>query len=130
MRALIVLAMIAMPALGEEVVALRTLRPGTVLQAGDIRGPEATVSGMIGLEVRRAVYANRAVSAADLGPETLVRRNQIVQMLYRSGGLTIRTEGRALDGGGMGERVRVMNLTSRHKVLATVQRRGFVEVAQ
>ena len=69
-----------------------------------------------------------AVVAADLGPPTLVRRNAVVVMLYSDRGLGIRTEGRALDSGGAGEVVRVINLTSRQPVLATVTGENQVEV--
>jgi flagella basal body P-ring formation protein FlgA len=68
------------------------------------------------------------VQPGDLGPETLVRRNAVVTMLYSAGGLAIRTEGRALDAGGEGERVRVMNLSSRQAVPAVVRARDLVEV--
>ncbi len=128
--ALCLAAALALPAGAAEVVAARTLRPGLVLEARDLRGPEAAVAELVGLEVRRAIYAERPVRPADLGPETLVRRNAMVTMLYRSGGLEIRTEGRALDEGGIGERVRVMNLTSRQSVPALVRGRGVVEVTK
>ncbi|GMG83640.1 flagellar basal body P-ring formation chaperone FlgA [Paralimibaculum aggregatum] len=129
LAAMLALALALSPAAAAEVVAARTLRPGVVLAAPDLRGPEATVQALVGLEVRRAIYAGRPVAPGDLGPQTLVRRNAIVQMLYASARLAIRTEGRALDGGGAGERIRVMNLASRQKVIAVVRGPGIVEVS-
>ncbi|MGF1445905.1 MAG: flagellar basal body P-ring formation chaperone FlgA [Pikeienuella sp.] len=129
--AVLVLLVAMCPAVAQDAVtAARTLRPGTVLQPGDLRGPAEAQTPLLGLEVRRAIYVDRPVRSADLGPETLVRRNQIVAMLYRKAGLEIRAEGRALDPGGAGERIRVMNLGSRHWVAATVLDRGAVEVRQ
>jgi flagella basal body P-ring formation protein FlgA len=125
----------AAPAPAQEVLATHTLRVGTVLEAGDLKLPGGAAGGgrdliaaLVGLETRRAIYTGRPVVAADLGPPTLVRRNAVVVMLYSDRGLGIRTEGRALDSGGAGEAVRVINLTSRRSVLATVTGENRVEV--
>lgn len=116
---------------GGTVVAARTLPPGTLIVAGDLRGG-AEASGelqpLIGLETRRIIYAGRPVHRGDLGPPTLVERNAIVTMTFREGGLAIRAEGRAVDAGGAGERIRVMNLASRQMVTARIIGQGTVEV--
>jgi flagellar basal body P-ring formation protein FlgA len=111
----------------QEVLATHNLRAGTILSAADLKvsGIEDTaawdlVAALVGLETRRAIYSGRPVVAADLGPPTLVRRNAVVAMLYSSNGLGIRTEGRALESGGAGEVIRVINLNSRQSVMATV----------
>ena len=124
----------------QEVLAARTLRVGTVLREADLklwdsggtgsgeRNARDLIAALVGLETRRAIYTGRPVVAGDLGPPTLVRRNAVVVMLYRHRGLGIRTEGRALESGGAGEVVRVINLTSRQPVLATVTGVNQVEV--
>jgi flagella basal body P-ring formation protein FlgA len=123
------------PAPAQEVLATHTLRVGTVLEEGDLKVPGGDdargwelIAALVGLETRRAIYAGRPVVAADLGPPTLVRRNAVVVMLYSDRGLGIRTEGRALESGGAGETVRVLNLTSRRSLLATVTGENQVEV--
>lgn len=133
--ALLLAAAAPAPASAQEVLAARTLRVGTVLQQTDLKAADgdhaaasAAIAPLIGLETRRAIYTGRPVAEADLGPPTLVRRNAVVVMLYSDRGLGIRTEGRALDSGGAGEVVRVINLASRQSVLATVTRRNQVEV--
>jgi flagella basal body P-ring formation protein FlgA len=50
----------------------------------------------------------------------LVERNAIVTMEYRKGALTILAEGRALGAGGMDDRVRVMNMSSRTTIEARI----------
>jgi hypothetical protein len=70
----------------------------------------------------------RPVRAADLGPPAVVERNQIVGLAYRSGGLAILTEGRALARGGVGDVIRVMNLASRATVTGTIGPDGLVAV--
>lgn len=119
-------------ALAADVVAKRTLRVGTIISAGDVhvRGAEdqSQATSMHGLELRRAVYAGHPVTRGHLGPPTLVQRNEIVAMNYRTGALGIRTEGRALNRGGQGEIVEVMNLSSRLTVRAVVTGPRQVEV--
>lgn len=121
----------------QQVLAARTLRAGTVLVEHDLKLPGSEdargrdmMAALVGLETRRAIYTGRPVVAADLGPPTLVRRNAVVAMHFSSRGLGIRTEGRALESGGAGEVVRVINLTSRQPVLATVTGENRVEVGR
>jgi flagella basal body P-ring formation protein FlgA len=58
----------------------------------------------------------------------VVERNQIVTLIYDQSGLTIATDGRVLDRGGVGDRIRVMNLQSRSTVTGTVGEDGNVYV--
>lgn len=134
LAALAALALLADEAVGGEILAARTLRAGSVVQAGDlvVDAPADQradlIAPLLGLEARRAIYRGRPVAATDLGPPTLVERNAIVRMIYHEGALAIRTEGRALDAGGAGERIRVMNLDSRLSVRATIVGPDRVEV--
>jgi flagella basal body P-ring formation protein FlgA len=59
-------------------------------------------------------------------PAMLVERNAIVTMEYRKGALTILAEGRALGAGGLNDRVRVMNMSSRVTIDARVVGAGRV----
>jgi flagella basal body P-ring formation protein FlgA len=126
------LLVFATPVWAGDVVANRTLRVGTILNVGDVspRTEEggAIAEAMLGQEVRRAIYAGRVILPTDLGPATLVRRNDVVTMTYTASGLGLRTEGRALAAGGAGEVVNVMNLDSRLTVRAVVVAEGLVEV--
>lgn len=124
--------LLASSALADDVVASRTLRIGDVLTISDLRLADKVddrqVAAMIGKEVRRVVYVGRPVDAADLGPQTLVNRNDVVVMTYSVGGLRMRTEGRALGRGGAGEVIDVMTLSSRQKIRAVVVAPGQVQV--
>lgn len=128
-------ALSSTPALAQDVLAARTLRVGIVLREADLKPPKGEfaatrelIAALVGLETRRAIYTGQPVVAADLGPPTLVRRNAVVAMLFSTGGLGIRTEGRALESGGAGEVVRIINLASRQTILATVTGENQVEV--
>lgn len=120
----------------DTVVAARTLRAETLIGLSDLRLLEDTTPGAlsraedaVGLETRRNVYAGQVLRALDLGPPAIVSRNDIVVLSYFRSGVAIQTEGRAMGRAGVGDRLRVMNLTSRSAVTGTVLSDGTVEVA-
>ncbi|WP_424943765.1 flagellar basal body P-ring formation chaperone FlgA [Aliiroseovarius crassostreae] len=123
-------------ALADTVLAARTMRPHSVLttadlkiSSGDIPGTYASIQDIVGQETRVVLYAGRPIRIEDVGPPALVDRNQIVTLMYDNGGLQIATEGRSLARGGVGDRVRVMNLSSRSTVTGTVLADGTINVA-
>lgn len=131
----LVFLMLAGPVLAESVVATRTIRAKSVIAPEDLTLVSADLPGAlsdpaeaIGLEARVAIYAGKPVRPGDLGPPTLVERNQLVTLVYLSGGLEISTEGRALARGSVGDEVRVMNLGSRNTVMGRVGPDGAVYV--
>ena len=135
MLRLLIPVFLAGPAFAESVIAVRTLRPHTVIGPGDITIVDADLPGAlqdtalaIGRETRVAIYAGRPVKAEDLGAPTLVNRNQRVPIVYVSRALAIAAEGRALESGAVGDTVRVMNLGSRTTVSGIVGTDGSVYV--
>jgi flagella basal body P-ring formation protein FlgA len=119
--------------LGDAVQTTRTIRPGEVIAAADLRlGPSDTTGALaapedaIGMSARRLLVSGRPVMPADIGPPALVRRNSLVLLVYERGPLSIQADGRALSDGAAGERVRVMNLASRQTVTGTVRADGSV----
>ena len=107
-----------------DIIASRTLRVGTIVAESDItfsdHGAAETAESIIGREVKRSVYVGRAISTDDVGPVTIVDRNDIVRLFYRNNGLGIRTEARALEAGGLGEQITVMNLDTRVTLRALI----------
>jgi flagella basal body P-ring formation protein FlgA len=138
LRALpLLLAVAAQPALATSVTAVRPIRAQTVVSAADVElaeesapGGLAAIEEAVGLEARVTLYPGRPILATQLGPPALVERNQLVRMVFQRGALAIGTEGRALDRGGAGERIRVMNLGSRQIVTGAVADDGSVEVGE
>ncbi len=135
MRKLWMLMLLPLPAYADSLVATRTIPARTVLAAEDIAVVAAEIPGALsdpaaalGQEARVTLYAGRALRAADLGAAAMVERNQKVALIYRMGGLSILTEGRALARGGTGDTIRVMNLASRATVTGTVGPDGSVSV--
>jgi flagella basal body P-ring formation protein FlgA len=136
MRLLAALAcLVAHPVGADTVVALRNLRAQTLISAADIMvepgmvaGAAKALEGVIGLETRVAIYRGRPILTGEIGAPTIVERNQIVPLKFSIGALTISAEGRALDRGGAGDSVRVMNTTSRTTVSGVILADGTVSV--
>lgn len=134
---LILVLLAAAPAAAEVVVATRVIRadrvitPGDVtLRDGELPGAAARLDQAVGAEARVAIYPGRPVRLADLGPPALVERNQVVTLVYFRGTLRIRAEGRALGRGAAGDRIRVMNLSSRTSLTGEIRADGTITVSR
>ncbi|WP_375279458.1 flagellar basal body P-ring formation chaperone FlgA [Pseudooctadecabacter sp.] len=121
----------------ETLIAARTIPARTILAPEDILIRDVSVAGgiadpalAIGQEARVALYAGRPIRSADLATPAIVERNQIIQIIYRQGGIVISTEGRALDRAGPGDWIRVMNLSSRATITAQIHESGVALVSQ
>lgn len=118
------------------VTAIRAVPARTTLTADDlILSPAPPGAGLrdpaeaIGMETRVTLAPGRPIRAADLNAPALVERNELVRLSFERGGLSIAAEGRALDRGALGDRVRAMNLGSRQTVTGRVAGPGLVEVS-
>lgn len=127
---------LALPVSADTVVTARNLRPGMIVTAQDVKLVKTDLAGgfqlledVIGQEARVVLYAGRPVLPNDIGPPAVIDRNQIVTLVYTAGPMTILTEGRSLGRGAVGDRVRVMNLSSRTTITGSVSATGDVIVS-
>lgn len=132
---LVIVAFSSVPTFAETVVSVRTIRAQQIITEmdvtfADLQRPNGftRLSDVIGQEARVALYAGRPILVGDIGPPAIVTRNQIVLMRYTSGGIAISTEGRALERGGVGDRIRLMNLGSRAVLFGLVRADGTIDV--
>jgi flagella basal body P-ring formation protein FlgA len=58
----------------------------------------------------------------------VVERNQLVRLVYSTGGIAIQTDGRALDRGPEGAIIRAMNLSSRTIIMGQILDSGAISV--
>lgn len=135
-RSLIIAVWLAGPAAAEVVVATRTIAARSIIGPEDLALREIEVPGavsdpgaLVGMEARVALYANRPIRPGDVGFPATVERNQLISLIYRHGAVLITTEGRALDRGGPGDAIRVMNLESRNTVSAVIGADGAAHVS-
>ena len=122
-------------AVAETVFATTSIRPNTIIGPENIGVRDVAIAGtiadplnVVGMEARVAIYAGRPIRLGDVGPPSIVLRNETVTLQFRRHGLEISAEGRALDRGAVGETVRVMNLASRQTLTGKVLSNGHVEV--
>jgi len=123
-------------ALAETIVAARTIRAQTLLAPSDLQVVQGDTPGAlisldeaVGLEARVVLYSGRPVMAGDVGPASIIERNQIVKIVYTVGTLSISADARALARAGPGDMLRVMNLTSKSIVSGIVAPDGSVYVS-
>lgn len=126
---------LAVPAYGASVTANANLQRGSVIQAGDItvktragESREDVLETYVGMELKRSVYEGYKLNPAYVGKPILVKRNSRVSMIYKAGPLQISAWGRALDEGGVGDVISIMNLDSRKRVQGRILESGSVEV--
>lgn len=126
---------LATMSLAESVVPTRTIRANAMISENDVTlkslqnaNAFSRVVDVIGQEARTTLYAGRPILFDDIGPPALIGRNEIVTLKYEGSGLMIVTEGRSLQRGGVGDRIRIMNLDSRATLFGQVQADGTVRV--
>ena len=131
----LLLLLLANAGWAETVIATRTIRANAVILATDVKLNAAQMQGgfthpsdVIGQEARVVLYAGRPILLDDIGPPAIITRNQIVRVQFQGSGLSIVTEGRALERGAVGDRVRIMNLNSRATLFGQVQEDGSIRV--
>ncbi len=84
---------------------------------------------LIGLEPRLLLKSNIPIRLADLQRPMAVSRNGLVTMQLHTPFMTLTTQGKAMEDGGVGDVVRVTNLQTKQIVEARVQGPGQVVVA-
>lgn len=103
-----------------HVVGTADLRPVRIrtarIEPGLVTDPQA----VIGLALRRPLAAGALFVERDLRRPVLVPRGGSVTMILQSEHLSIAATGRALEDGGLGDRIRVANSTSRTEVEGVV----------
>jgi flagella basal body P-ring formation protein FlgA len=104
----------------DVVVASRRLPMGVVLRAEDLqtvrmrvgvgRGDVAHIaSELVGQATRKQEAAGQPMLLSDLGRPFIVQKGSRVMMLLQSPGLSMAATGQATEGGGMGDRISVLN---------------------
>jgi len=117
--------------------ATHTLMPGAIVRQDDVKanpllrpypGALPASSVILGMEVKRYVSANRPLVERDVGPPSAVKANTPVTVMWRSGGLALDMEGRALETGAVGDEIRVLNPGTSRTIRGTVVGDGMIEV--
>lgn len=119
----------AMPAVAQRGATVEVLTYARNLAAGDVLQPEDVIWStvqthlaqggspsdpdmVIGLSARRALRAGAVVGARDLISPRVIARNDMVEVAFVAGGVTLTVTGRATRDAAVGEPVPVLNTTS------------------
>ncbi|WP_031551189.1 flagellar basal body P-ring formation chaperone FlgA [Parvularcula oceani] len=118
--------------LGAEphVLAARPLPRGTVITADIVDSQGADLSGYLGKQLRRPVFAGKPILASDLAAPDAVARQSNVTVAFRKRGLTLSLPGRAMRAGAVGDVVTVLIDGRRRPVRAVVTGPGEVEIGR
>lgn len=117
--------------------ATHTLLPGDTIRGDDIIAQAQTGFGrdvvpatrdIVGLEIKRRVYQGREITLRDIGPRSAVKANTPVRVMWKSGGLTLELDARALEAGAVGDEIRVLNPTTSRTIRGIVVADGMVEI--
>jgi flagella basal body P-ring formation protein FlgA len=111
----------------EQVTTNRPLPRGTIIREGDVTGPYAT-EDYVGLELIRSVRSGAVMTPRLVRTPLQVARNDTVTLVFRRGALTMETTGRSIGEGAEGDRISVLNTTSRKRVTGRIIGHGIVEV--
>ncbi len=120
-------------------VLRRTLRRGEVIEQGDLDWAEmradrirrATIddpADIVGQAARRTLRAGQPLYAGDLRAPVIVAKGANVTMTYRTEAMVLSTAGKALEDGGQGETIRVLNTQTNTVIDAMVEGSGMVVV--
>jgi flagella basal body P-ring formation protein FlgA len=123
----------------DSVTVLRPVARGEVLRSSDVvleKRPRRAVGGdsvsnleqAIGQAARQPLRTGQMLRHSDLTKPELVQRNDTVLIVYQAPGVTLTLRGKAIDGGGEGDTIGVLNLQSKRTIQAVVSGPGRVVV--
>lgn len=124
---------------GREVAVLtRPIARGEAISIDDVAFMPATratpadaiteLDALVGMSARRSLAADRPLRPGDVMVTPLVKRGEPVTLLFQAGSVRITLRGRALEDGGAGETIRVLNSDSERTVEAIVEGPGLARV--
>jgi len=123
----------------QAVVSTRRLAIGDVVKPDDVRlmqlraervrpGTAQRLEDVVGMQLRRPIGTELPFMTADLMLPQIIAKNEVVLMVVEGPGISLTTQGRALEAASRGGRLSVMNLSSRNIVEAGAIGPGRVQV--
>ena len=123
----------------EVLVAIEPLPRGKLLESSDLKLSKVDLSKLpygfitdlkdsVGMKLKRSIATGVALTPKMVEKPNLILRGQRITILAKSGGIAVRTNGKALANGAAGERIGVINIKSKQKMEGIVTRAGEVRV--
>ncbi len=112
-------------------VLARSIQRGEIIADADIIYVHARIDALsrtvvtdpkdlIGLSAKRPMRSGQPIQVSDIEHAAVVAKGALVTIVYEVPGLTLTDQGRALEGGAIGETISVLNPSSHRTLLATV----------
>jgi len=77
-------------------------------------------SDLIGMTIKRTLQPNQLLSEADVIPPMMIKRNDLVTVIYKNGAIQLSTKARSLSNGSRGDVVQLVNPSSKKSFDAKV----------
>ncbi len=116
-----------------------SIMPGEIIRATDlhwIKYPAKRLNArvilssqqLVGMTVRRPAKTDKPINSSDITPPIAVAKGDAVTMTVRSRAMILSAGGKALENGGIGDTIRVINSKTRLTVDARIISTGHVEI--
>ena len=123
----------------DVIVAAKSLSRGDVLTKSDFKHVKYDMSKLpagyiedpaygTGMELKRRLATGAPLTKSMMVKPDIVKRGQHVSIVARVGSMEVRTSGKALAHGAVGDRIRVLNVKSKKKLEGTVTPSGDIKV--
>jgi flagella basal body P-ring formation protein FlgA len=123
----------------DAIVPVRTIARGEIVRAQDLaveRRPKAEVTGdvistndeAVGRAARQALRPGLPVRRTDLVKPDLIRRDDSVTLVYEAPGIMLTTRGKAIESGGEGDIIKVLNAQTNRTLQGVVTGPGRVDI--
>ncbi|MBO6503810.1 MAG: flagellar basal body P-ring formation protein FlgA [Kordiimonadaceae bacterium] len=117
----------------------RSVMPGEVIKLSDLtwtKFPAKRLTAravlnsadLVGMTVKRPARTDKPITTADIVAPIAIAKGDAVTMMVRSKAMILTAAGKALENGGIGDTIRVLNPKSRQTVDAKIIRSGQVEI--
>jgi len=83
---------------------------------------------LVGRMAKRPLKAGQVLRTSDVAVSPIIRKNDLIRLVVRSGQMTLSVQGKALQDAAMGQTVRVINVNSNRQLSGTVVDAGTVAV--
>jgi flagellar basal body P-ring formation protein FlgA len=123
----------------EATILTGTLNRGEAIKSSDViteRRPKAEVGGdsiivesAIGLALKRPLRSGTVLHTTDLIKAEVIQRDEAILIVYTVPDVVLTVRGKALESGGVGDLISVLNTQSNRTVQATVTAPGRVTIA-
>jgi flagellar basal body P-ring formation protein FlgA len=126
--------------IADAVVPNRTIGRGEIVKAADVsveRRPRsevtvdvpASISEVVGRAARQALRVGQPLHRSDLAKPELVKRDENVTLVYQIPGIMLSSRGKALEAGGEGDVINVLNVQSKRNIQGVITGPGRVAIS-